>query len=572
VADLHTHQQKSSDKGRVSTKPEMNATLEIQPVTLTDSSTNALRLQRTIGNRQTIQHLCPNQQANEPATTKKPPFVTPLVSSAPQRKASIQRLMTERAILMNAGDPTNDAILNNITTAVAEYHEATADGAGVETLVSYLNIIVTFVQRWLDSNPVEDGHDHNKARTAKILPNLMRGAQREKEALEKGDQKTIDKSDKTLINKQDIRYEMLAHYAAYKGIDGAMSELLTKWGFESAFRRTVQGNGFFVGLLMPQQNRTDVAPVLTFKGTTQTSTGDISSDLDPVAVGFTTFQRHKSEVAGLIDEAGSKVDVVGHSLGGALAQHCAFSFNSNIRRVVTFQAAAISGTQALMYKGMKDKPTDVTHHVAKGDLVPMGGTAHLKGQGFLHDTGKSAMGAHTTYLFTAPEFREDREAAGLTDEVLAKLGLDKHLRNETHSQVKHTKGHPLGFLKHIGGEMGRQFGAALVGIPLFIASMFQKYPSIPMQDSTVKNNAKHAAVTVFKEYKQDAEKKRLFGLRKAKGITLSGIEDAVAKIAKQDPAFGKFAGAARGIEEAAVEVLGIQSIKIEGTKVISVSL
>jgi hypothetical protein len=572
VSDLHTQQHKPTEKVHPSTKQETDITSQTDLNPLHPSSKQLLNLQRTLGNRLTIQYLQQKRQPAETPTNKQQTFKTPLVAAAPQRKVSIQRLMTERAILMNAGDPEKDGTLNNIATAVAEYHQATAEGAGVQTLVSYLNIIITFVQRWLDSNPVEDGHDHDKARTAKILPNLLRGATREKEALEKGDQKTIDKSDKTLINKQDIRYEMLAHYVAYKGTDGAMGDILTKWGFESAFRRSVQGNGFFVGLLMPLQNRPDVAPVLTFKGTTQTSTGDISSDLDPVAVGFTTFQRHKSEVAGLIDEAGGKVDVVGHSLGGALAQHCAVSFNSNIRRVVTFQAAAISGTQALMFKGMKDKPTDVTHHVAKGDLVPMGGMAHLKGQGFLHNTGKSAMGAHTTYLFTAPEFKDDREAAGLTDEVLAQLGLDKHLRNETHGQVKHTKGHPLGFLKHLGGEMGRQLGAAIVGIPLFIASMFQKYPSIAMQDSTVKNNAKQAAVAVFKEYKQDSEKKRLFGLRKAKGYSLSGIEDAVAKIVKQDPAFGKFAGAARGIEEAAVEVLGIQSIKIEGTKVVSVSL
>jgi hypothetical protein len=350
-----------------------------------------------------------------------------------------------------------------------------------------------------------------------------------------------------------------------------MGDLLTKWGYESSWRRTVQGNGFFVGLLMPQNDRKDVTPVLTFKGTTPSSMGDVTADLDPVGVGFTTFQRHKGEVASLIDEAGGKVDVVGHSLGGALAQNCGFSFNANVRRVVTFQSAAISGTQALMLRAMKKQP-EATHHVAKGDPVPTGGLGHLKGDGFLHKTGKTLGGAHTTYLFTSPEFKADRERFGLTDEVLAQLGLDKHIREESHGDVKKTKGHPTSFLKKLGGEVGRNLGMAIAGIPLFIYSLFEKYPGIPMQDSTVKNNAKHAAVEVFTDYKKSSEKSRFFGLAKAKGLSVSGIEAAVKKIVKKDPAYVKFAGAARGIEEAAVEVLGIKRIKIEGGKVITVEL
>ena len=385
------------------------------------------------------------------------------------------------------------------------------------------------------------------------------------------DSDNLKKGDEGEINKQDIQYEMLAHYVAYQGTGGAMGDLLEKWGYERNWRRTEQGDGFFVGLLMPQQGRDDLTPVLTFKGTDPSSSEDLLADLDPVAVGFSAFQRHKSAVADLISEAGGKVDVVGHSLGGALAQHCAFSFNSSVSRVVTYQSAAISATQMVMLRTMKDQP-EATHHVAKGDVVPSGGLGHLKGEGFYHDTGEGAMGAHTAYLFTAPEFKSDREQFGLTDEVLKELGLGDQVRTEQHDTVKKTDGHPTNFLKRMGGELGRQLGSAILTLPLFIASLFQKYPSIPMQDSTVKNNAKHDAVPIFQSYKESATSSSWFGLKGPEGITVSGIEKAVAQIMGKDPAYAKFAGAAEGIQEAAIEVLGIKSITIEGNKVTSISL
>jgi pimeloyl-ACP methyl ester carboxylesterase len=146
-------------------------------------------------------------------------------------------------------------------------------------------------------------------------------------------------------------------------------------------------SGFAAFCLYPQ-NR--VAPkIIAFRGT-DPKAPDIVADADTKGVGRSTFELHKPAIKAALTTAAaalpkSPLVLVGHSLGGALAQWTAADpeLTGFINEVVTFNSPGISKDAASKFaqtvSGKKGGPA-VHHYVTRGDMVSTAGGALLPGQ------------------------------------------------------------------------------------------------------------------------------------------------------------------------------------------------
>lgn len=259
---------------------------------------------------------------------------------------------------------------------------------------------------------------------------------------------------------EDVRYEFIAHNFGYKdNLGAAEGELLRQWGYQPNWASKINdaATGFFVGLLMPDPSRSDLTPILVFRGTEGGSDiGDIIADIHPVAVGYNQFHDNRAFVQQLIAEAGGAVNVTGHSLGGALAQHCAATFTGSIRQVFTYQAPAIQASAARDFAEQEQQP-EVRHHSAAGDLVDNAGDGHLQGDHFRHDVGGGPL-SHVRYVFSTAEYAEQRRQLGITDEVMGQLGVDQQT---TQGPVEHSDSNPEPILSGVAEGLRRPLGAGL---------------------------------------------------------------------------------------------------------------
>ncbi|OYQ63714.1 hypothetical protein B9G53_15485 [Pseudanabaena sp. SR411] len=284
------------------------------------------------------------------------------------------------------------------------------------------------------------------------------------------------------VDSLDVVYELIAHKLAYKGIDGIpedMGQWLDNQGYQRNWLGTVQGSGLFCGLIMPKQG-SDKLPVLAFKGTDFSKTGDALADVDPAAVGFTAFKLKQEQIQGLISQAGGKVVVTGHSLGGALAQHAASAFTGNISKVVTFQAPGISQEQVRQFNNNvndmeEDERPEVVHHLATGDIVDLAGGKHIGGSGlytgkgnaefFLHNLESGGPNNHTKFLLQDEAFKEQQEQVGIDDEAREQVGL-KDSQIGANQKVGQYNDNPFAgnqFIFERGRELAAPGAALLLG-------------------------------------------------------------------------------------------------------------
>ena len=140
------------------------------------------------------------------------------------------------------------------------------------------------------------------------------------------------------------------------------------------------------------------ASKLVFSGTNDSS--DMLDDLVGKAVGDTQFSAARSQIQSALESEFSasklKVDVVGHSLGGSLAQTTAASFTNLVGREVDFNSPGVTKDLVAQFQAnteMGGIAPEVQHYIRKGDAVSAGGEAFLPGKATIasDDTGIAGM-------------------------------------------------------------------------------------------------------------------------------------------------------------------------------------
>lgn len=273
------------------------------------------------------------------------------------------------------------------------------------------------------------------------------------------------------ITIEDVRYEVIAHNFGYRdSLAGAPGELLQSWGYEAEWASKINDaqTGLFCGLIMPSSEHPELTPIVVFRGTEGGADfGDLISDINPIAVGRNQFQPNRPFIQQMISEAGGQVDVTGHSLGGALAQHCAAAFTGSVNRIFTFQSPAIEASGARRVAESGEGP-DARHHLAKGDLVDNAGDSHLAGEFFRHDVG-GGPASHVRYLMSTPEFASQREELGIDDAMLKRLGIDQQ---QTKAPIEQGSEYPDPILGGASEAVRRVFGLGLFPVLNGLDSMF----------------------------------------------------------------------------------------------------
>jgi len=195
------------------------------------------------------------------------------------------------------------------------------------------------------------------------------------------------------IPAQDVIYEQFAHVAAY---GGEVPETL--WGYQELDRFTDSETDFSVVSFAPlpemiEEHRQlygrELRPIVAFRGTVNTP--GWLDDTNVHGVGQYQFAANEPEIVRMLEDAAvyGRVDLMGHSLGGALAQMTACRYPSSVGRVATFQSPQISRDDAFALEDYNRENTgqavESTHYRAAGDVVPRAGEAMTPGDVYRFD-------------------------------------------------------------------------------------------------------------------------------------------------------------------------------------------
>jgi len=182
-------------------------------------------------------------------------------------------------------------------------------------------------------------------------------------------------------------YEILAKEVVYVYDDPAASQevnaflALAGYQINQTFNDPVSGfQALGLTSLTP-----DKPPVLLFRGTSELL--DDFANTDPNGTGFTQFQRNRAAIATWLTQTaqstGQKPDIVGHSLGGGIAQVAAAELTDQIGQVVTFNSPGTSAAIAAQFLAAGGANIPVTHYIVSGDFVSLGGEAFIAGNAIL---------------------------------------------------------------------------------------------------------------------------------------------------------------------------------------------
>jgi Ca2+-binding RTX toxin-like protein len=179
----------------------------------------------------------------------------------------------------------------------------------------------------------------------------------------------------------DPIYEILAKEVIY-GFDKSETSLLANVFLATAGYRIDQvfndpTTGFqALGLasLTP-----DKPSVLVFRGADELI--DDAANADARGIGFNQFAANKDAIATWLakfSSAALKPDLVGHSLGGTVAQTVAADLTDPFGNLVTFNAPGVNNTTVAQFQ-QKGATKNITHYIVNGDLVSLGGQGYLPG-------------------------------------------------------------------------------------------------------------------------------------------------------------------------------------------------
>ncbi len=135
----------------------------------------------------------------------------------------------------------------------------------------------------------------------------------------------------------------------------------------------------------------DRPPVLVFRG--KNFGNDDFMLADNSGIGMSLFERNKLDIqdwlSNIAQDDNRNVnhllpDVIGHSLGGALAQITAANFTDKIGAVTTFSSPGIPTTVANLFKkNLKGQNKSVNHYIVSGDPFSLFGETFLPGKIFV---------------------------------------------------------------------------------------------------------------------------------------------------------------------------------------------
>lgn len=234
------------------------------------------------------------------------------------------------------------------------------------------------------------------------------------------------------IPNQDIIYEQLAHVCAYGG--EVSPAQLAAWGY-AVGPGTVENDaetGFGMTVFVPTKaaladpavaamHQKPLRTVIAFRGT-DPGLLDLLADVTGSAVGEPQFQAWFPQIQAAV-RAGATPDVIGHSLGGALAQLTACRIGG-VNRVVTFQAPAVRASDV----AMMDPDIQSTHYRAEADMVTLAGEELTPGEVVTLDDGATPILSHTDLMLA--ELNDERVAAG--GGVAGIEGTDARVSGATH--------------------------------------------------------------------------------------------------------------------------------------------
>ncbi|GEM_PF-3526669 len=241
------------------------------------------------------------------------------------------------------------------------------------------------------------------------------------------------------IPSQDVIYEQLAHRFAYD--DEPDAAALAVFGYGCVDRIIDPQTDLQAFVFAPISERVAEmtekqgrAPrtVVAFRGTS--SAADVEDDANTEGIGMFQFSANEPGIGALMGRW-APVDVVGHSLGGALAQIAAARFPGATNRVVTFQSPGInlSDVQNLQRHNRgaaADQRVGATHYRTDADVVPLGGEQHIDGR--VHQvsyTGVPTPASHMSYPLANVENLREGEYAGQLrdgdDDVITNTAVDE---------------------------------------------------------------------------------------------------------------------------------------------------
>lgn len=132
---------------------------------------------------------------------------------------------------------------------------------------------------------------------------------------------------------------------------------------------------------------------LIFRGTQEFA--DVVEDLTGT-IGENQFGKGVDSIRSVLEmlqrESGKKVDVYGHSLGGALAQIATANFPEMVNREADFNSPGVTRREVEKLKAAQAagvSAPEIHHYIKKGDIVSAGGEAFLPGQTSLFSDTKS---------------------------------------------------------------------------------------------------------------------------------------------------------------------------------------
>lgn len=134
----------------------------------------------------------------------------------------------------------------------------------------------------------------------------------------------------------------------------------------------------------------DKAPVLVFRGID--SELDNLANSDPRGIGFNQFIANKQAISNWLTQIGQDrtknpsgllPDIIGHSLGGAIAQLTATEFTNLVGDIITFNSPGVTNSTVELFQQNGGANKTVIHYIVNGDNVSLGGQAFLPGKAFL---------------------------------------------------------------------------------------------------------------------------------------------------------------------------------------------